>query len=135
MSDSKTFMIIDDDFEDRNLFCEAVKEINENAKCWAVSNGKDAIIKLLSSSLLLPDLIFLDPNMPGMSGRECLKELKKNIELKNIPIVIYSTSLSQKDIDETRALGAAYFRVKPSTFKALCKYIIYFMEMDQVAQI
>jgi CheY-like chemotaxis protein len=135
MSDSKTFVIIDDDFDDRNLFCEAVKEINENAKCWAVSNGKDAIIMLHSSSLLRPDLIFLDLNMPGMSGRECLKELKKDIELKNIPIVIYSTSFSQKDINETRALGAAYFRVKPSTFKSICKYIIYFMEMDREPQI
>jgi CheY-like chemotaxis protein len=135
MSDSKIFMIIDDDFEDRNLFCEAVKEINENAKCLAVGKGEDAIAMLRSGTVLRPDLIFLDLNMPGMNGRECLREIKKDSELKDIPIVIYSTSSSQKDIRETRELGAAYFQVKPSSFKSLCEYIIYFMEMNPVTQI
>ena len=132
MSDSKTFMIIDDD---RNLFCEAVKEINENANCLAVGKGEDAIFMLRSDSVLRPDLIFLDLNMPGMNGRECLKEIKKDSALKDIPIVIYSTSSSQKDIRETRELGAAYIKFKPSSFKSLCEYIIYFMEMNPVTQI
>jgi len=64
-----------------------------------------------------------------------LREIKKDSELKDIPIVIYSTSSSQKDIRETRELGAAYFKVKPSSFKSLCEYIIYFMEMNPVTQI
>ncbi len=58
-----------------------------------------------------------------MKGRECLVELKKNSELKNIPVIIYTTSSASKDIDETHELGASYFITKPCEFEKLCNEI------------
>ena len=71
----------------------------------------------------LPDFIFLDLNMPKMDGRTCLAELKKDVKLKNIPVIIFTTTSHSKEIDETYELGAAYFLSKPSDFKKLQKEI------------
>ena len=59
--------------------------------------------------------------MPRMSGLEFLAEIKKINGLKNIPVVIYSASSAQRDVDETKKLGADYFITKPSTFKNFVK--------------
>jgi CheY-like chemotaxis protein len=67
----------------------------------------------------MPMVIFLDLNMPKMDGRECLKEIKNNDRLKDIPVVIYTTSSHLRDIEETRNLGAKGFISKPSSLVEL----------------
>lgn len=127
MNDKKIFMIVDDDSDDREFFCEAVKEIDSSAECLIAVNGLEALKTLRNDIKQLPDFIFLDLNMPKMDGRTCLAELKKDLKLKNIPVIILSTSSHQKDIDETNQLGAAYFLAKPSDFKKLQQEIGFVM--------
>ncbi|MEP6514446.1 MAG: response regulator [Parafilimonas sp.] len=130
MSIKKTFLIVDDDADDCEFFCEAVSEIDASVKCITIHSGEDALQKLRTGIKQLPDFIFLDLNMPRMNGRQCLIELKKDTRLKNIPVIIYSTSSAQKDIDETRQLGAAYFLTKPSDFQKLRKEIIFVLKKE-----
>jgi CheY-like chemotaxis protein len=120
----QNILIVDDDDEDIELFCEAVNEINPNIICNSVGNGKDALKMLLREGAKLPDYIFLDMNMPKMGGKQCLKEIKKNIILKDIAVVMYSTSKLPADLRESLELGAANFWTKPSSFITLKKDLV-----------
>lgn len=113
MSGKTVLMIVDDDKDDRFFFQLAVKELGKNYECTMAENGLDAIEKLQKMERL-PDYIFLDLNMPLMNGKECLEELKKNEKLRNIPVIMYSTSDFKGDIDTTQKMGAAYYLPKPS---------------------
>ena len=128
MNGKKTLLIIDDDADDCELFCEAVSEIDSSVRCTTASNGEDALQKLRDNIDLFPDFIFLDLNMPRMDGRVCLAELKKDLNLKDIPVIIFSTSSSQKDMDDTKKLGATYFITKPHDFKSLQNKIMFVLE-------
>ena len=72
---------------------------------------------------VLPQVLFLDLNMPKKSGIECLNEIKANRKMSEIAIAIYSTSASEEDIEETFVLGANIYIKKPSDFKALKKVL------------
>ncbi len=115
--------IVDDDIDDIELFCEALSEIYPDSVCFDAKSGKNCLKLLRQQPTSLPDFIFLDLNMQPMDGRSCLDKLKKDVSLKNIPVIIYTTSQSQKDRDETLQMGAAYFLTKPSSFKGLCEGI------------
>jgi CheY-like chemotaxis protein len=88
-----------------------------------VPSGQDAIRLLSEDSGSLPDLIFLDLNMPGMDGKTCLDEIKRIRRASHIPVVVYSTSSYHKDVEETKSLGAAEFINKPSDYTELCLMI------------
>lgn len=110
-----TWLIIDDDPEDQEIFEIALREVDTSIKLEKASNGLDALQKLaLLERSALPGLIFLDLNMGQMDGRECIVELKKDEALKHIPVFIYSTSSDKRDINELTALGATRYIVKPS---------------------
>jgi CheY-like chemotaxis protein len=123
MPDRTIFLIIDDDQDDRLFFQNAVKEIDRAHECIVAQHGEDALA-LLQTAASLPHFIFLDLNMHLMHGKEVLVELKKNDKLKYIPVIIYSTSTYQKDIDTTKALGAAYYLVKPHNIQSLPEEIL-----------
>lgn len=120
MDHFKHFFIIDDDSE---FFCEAVTDLYPTAKCSSAVNGRDALEKLEAGSVVKPDIIFLDLNMPLMDGRGCLKHLRDNAKFKNIPVVIYTTSSSERDRTELLELGAQYFLSKPTSMKSLTSEI------------
>ena len=120
-------MIVDDDADDREFFCDVVKKIDSSIECIVAVNGEDALKILRRRVTQLPDFIFLDLNMPKMDGRKCLAELKKDVLLKNIPVIIFTTSSDCKDEEVTRKLGASYFLTKPSKFFLLQKEIIFVM--------
>lgn len=67
----------------------------------------------------IPDVIFLDLNMPLLNGRKCLAVLKKTLFLQHIPIIIYSTTSNKKEIQEITEQGASYFLIKKPSFKEL----------------
>jgi CheY-like chemotaxis protein len=108
-------MIVDDDADDRTLFVQSVKEIDETIECIVAKDGQEAL-KLLSQPLFeLPNFIFLDLRMPRVGGKKCLIELKKDERLKNIPVVIYTTSREVKESQELKELGAVHFISKPGS--------------------
>jgi CheY-like chemotaxis protein len=117
--EKKIFMIIDDDEDDRFFFKEAVVKKMINSPLYIEANdGEDALRKLLKVKQL-PDFIFLDINMPCMDGRECLIQLKQDDKLKHIPVIMYSTSFSEKTINEFHKLGASNCMIKPTDLNKL----------------
>jgi len=114
----KSCLLIDDDEDDKEIFCIALSEVDPEIKCHTAIDAIEAL-ELLRDPSFTPDYIFLDLNMPLMSGKECLVEIKKRAHLKDTPVIIFSTSASQKDIQDTRDLGAASFITKPPLISAL----------------
>ncbi len=115
---SISVILADDDADDRDLFKEAIESKSLNANLEFAEDGKH-LIEILSNSNPLPHIIFLDLNMPHKSGFECLLEIRQTDRLKHIPVVIYSTSSSIKDIEETFEKGANLYVKKPSSFQDL----------------
>jgi DNA-binding NtrC family response regulator len=113
MKNNMSLMIIDDDADDRTLFIEAVKEVDEHIECVTASNGQDALDMLRNTAAILPDLIFLDIRMPRLSGQKCLLEIKKDERLKDIPVIIYTTSREVEESIELKEMGAYHFISKP----------------------
>lgn len=119
----KFILIADDDSDDIQLLSEAVHETNTTYSCIAVSNGEEAL-QFLNNCSIKPDFIFLDLNMPKVNGKECLIRIKRNTDLDNIPVIIYSTTKQKKEVDELYKLGADFFLTKPYDFRALKNSII-----------
>jgi CheY-like chemotaxis protein len=111
-------MLVDDDADDHEIFLSALENISASVSCTTAVNGEDALEKLLTKQVT-PDLIFLDINMPLMNGPQFLKEIKKHEGLKNIPVIIYSTTSAPDAIAETKELGARDFVSKPESFSQL----------------
>ena len=112
-------LLIDDDEDDRDFFQFALEDINKNIEYTGIESGYEALELLKKNNL--PDYIFLDLNMPAMSGRECLIELKNNPSFSHIPVIIFSTSSDPRDKEETKQLGAIDFITKPSKTSDLVK--------------
>jgi CheY-like chemotaxis protein len=115
-------LIVDDDEDDRDLLTFAIHELHPSIKCIMAGNGQEALHGL-RFQYPKPRMIFLDLNMPRLSGVSLLKELKKDRYLQDIPVVIYTTSKLPEDQDEMRKLGAIHFITKPTSFTELCKRI------------
>lgn len=111
-------LLADDDEGDRLIFGEAMGELELNLKVQTVNNGMQ-LIEHLTKSTILPHLVFLDLNMPRKNGLECLKEIRSNERFAAISIAIYSTSASEKDIEETFLNGANVYIKKPNNFATL----------------
>jgi CheY-like chemotaxis protein len=108
-----TILLVDDDADDRELFFEATKEFDSTVKCIAAANAQEALLYLNDPANALPDFIFLDLRMPGLSGQQCLIEIKSDNRLASIPVVVYSTSRDEKESNRLKELGAAHFMSKP----------------------
>jgi CheY-like chemotaxis protein len=113
-------LVVDDDNDDRDLFCEALNHVNPFITCIIARDGEEALYGLKLNHFPKPALIFLDINMPRVNGIQCLTELKKDIALRSIPVVICTTSKSNEEKELTAKLGAAKFITKPTSFKEFC---------------
>lgn len=111
-------LCIDDDPEDTDFFCEALRSVRPDAQCLIANDGLTAL-KILRSQPH-PDVIFLDINMPRMSGRELLIQIKKNYKWSQLPIIIYSTTILPPDADSYKMLGAQDVLKKHVKFLDLC---------------
>lgn len=114
-----TILHADDDKDDRELLSEALERIDPAIACIAAQDGKEAL-RILETNKTLPDYIFMDVNMPVMDGKKCLTELKRNKKLKDIPVVIYSTTSNLEEIIQLYELGACDFLSKANSFSELC---------------
>jgi CheY-like chemotaxis protein len=110
---------VDDDVDDTFLFNEMLEQVSPAVSFQNAVNGQEALDVLRSGKQPLPDVIFLDLNMPRMDGRQCLSELKEDPGLKSIPVIIYTTSSHPKDIEQTLQNGAVCFITKPTNTQEL----------------
>ena len=115
----KHIYLIDDDYDDAEIFSYALRDIYPSATLTHYDNGLTAVEMLKNEELVLPDVIFLDINMPFINGWECLRQIKGFAENKKIPIVMYSTSDIEKEGLVAQDLGARAFLIKPSTLGEL----------------
>ena len=123
---SRKFVILlaDDDSDDCYLFDEALKQLSVSAELIIVQDGEE-LMQLLQkfNEQKFPDVLFLDLNMPRKSGMECLSEINSDDQLKQLPVVICSTSLDNKVADQLYKNGASYYIQKPADFSSLKKII------------
>ncbi|MCO6149136.1 response regulator [Flavobacterium sp. NRK1] len=116
-------MLADDDEDDRLFFKEAFEEVKINYSISAFNDGEQLMEHLYNTENALPDIIFLDLNMPRKSGIECLKEIRADKRLEKISVAIYSTSSSEQDIEDTFVSGANVYIKKPNDFNMLKKIL------------
>ncbi len=112
-------LLADDDPEDRMIMADTFKEMKLSDIIHFVDNGENIIQYLddIDETDPLPSLIILDLNMPRMNGTQTLKLLKNNDRFRNIPVVIFSTSVNAIEMQECLKTGAASYVVKPVTYK------------------
>src|SRR6185436_708779 len=99
-------LLADDDEDDKMFFEDALKEANPKTQLKTVDDGQQLMKYLAEVDGNHPDIIFLDINMPCKNGKECLKEIRSNKELDEVPVVMFSTSDHEKDVEETFQNGA-----------------------------
>jgi CheY-like chemotaxis protein len=119
-------LLADDDEEDRMLACDALVESRLSNEIFCVTDGEDLMDYLHHRGKFAPPaiaprpgLILLDLNMPKMDGREALREIKSEPLLRQIPVVVMTTSKAQEDIFHSYDSGASSFISKPVTFEGL----------------
>jgi len=116
-------ILADDDEDDRLFFTDAFSELRINTRVNTFNDGVELMNYLNKEGSLMPNVLFLDLNMPKKTGIECLIEIKNNEKMSGIAIVIYSTSASEEDIEKTFVLGANIYIKKPDSFKKLKKIL------------
>lgn len=129
MSDEHNPIVIllaDDDEEDRMLACDALAESGLSNDIYCVTDGEDLMDYLHRRGIYTPPadaprpgLILLDLNMPKKDGREALREIKSDPNLRQIPVVVLTTSKADEDILRSYDSGASSFVSKPVTFEGL----------------
>ncbi len=111
----------DDDPDDALLFTRAVDILDRPVLLSFAEDGRQ-LLKFLEKQTL-PDLVFLDLNMPFKSGLECLKEIRQEKKFDKLPIVVYTTSKNPEDINACYKLGANLYVVKPYAFEDIIKSV------------
>jgi CheY-like chemotaxis protein len=119
----ESIMIVDDDRDDIDIFIEAVHELDPSINCLSANNGL-AGLNLINSSKQKPDYIFVDINMPKISGKQFIADIRKNALFDNIKLVVYSTSKPTND----DLYGADEFISKPTSQEELCSAIAKVMD-------
>lgn len=110
----------DDDEDDRMLFMDAVSELDLEIKVKQAEDGQQLLHSLYQAASEIPELLFLDINMPGKNGLECLKEIRNaGGAFSDLKVIMLSTSSSQYSMDASYELGADFYAVKPGTYKEL----------------
>jgi DNA-binding response OmpR family regulator len=113
-------VIVDDDPDDRTLFCDALKQVVPDVQCFSFGGAQEAIDHLRTEQPL-PDFVFLDIQMDNVDGKECLLRIKRIKSIERVSVVIYSSALeSEREKQIYRKLGANHVMEKPSTFQDLC---------------
>lgn len=124
MKQNYNLLLADDDEDDCVFFKEALDELLLPVSLVTVNDGVQLMDFLYDKSVEnLPDILFLDLNMPRKNGFECLTEIKKIVSLQHLPIIIFSTSLDMTIVDTVYEKGALYYIRKPGDFSKLKKVI------------
>ena len=114
-----TILLVDDDLDELILFNDAIQEVSEEIKFITSVDGERCLEMLKN---ITPDVILLDINMPRMGGKECLAIIRKEENLKDIPVIMYSTTISPSDAEIFKELGIP-FKKKPTDFADLVSFV------------
>lgn len=116
-------LLADDDPADCLLFKDALEELPVSAHLTIVCNGEQLIEELTKNKENLPDVLFLDLNMPRKNGLASLGEIKRNMELQDLPVIIFSTASEAETVTNVFRDAAHYYICKPPDFAQLKKVI------------
>ncbi len=116
-------LLADDDTDDCTFFTEALEDLKLSAHLTIVRDGEQLMQLLKEETKVLPNVIFLDINMPRKDGFECLWDMKRDKRLKDIPVIMFSTSNSPTQIDTVFKIGAHVYIHKPGDFSQLKEVI------------
>lgn len=116
-------LLADDDEDDRLLFEDALKDLGYSTLLTLAKNGVELMEFLFRKDNILPDILFLDLNMPLKNGVVCLNEIRADQNFDDLVIVIYSTSLNQDTVDKLFRNKADYYIQKPADYDDLKKVI------------
>ena len=119
----KHVVLFDDDQDDAELFKEALEEINTEIKFTYFNDELEGIENICKKGIVKPDIIFLDLNMPSLSGWDCLRMLKSNVNTKPVHVIMYTTSSQKREKEIARDLGASGFITKPTDYKELIRIL------------
>ena len=122
MKAPKICLLVDDDPDDQEVFLTALGDVSSTALCFVAPDG-DRALELLHNEETIPDYIFLDLNMPRMNGFEFLAAMKKSKILRDIPVIVYSTTSQAAQIEKVKKLGATDFFTKTYKYKDLCNLL------------
>lgn len=131
---SKNIFLADDDEDDRSFFQDALNEVCHGSNLTVAKNGIELMDLLYQPPVPMPDVLFLDLNMPAKNGFECLEEIKKTDRLKKLPVVIFSTTAQVEAVNRVYNEGANYYVCKPSDFGQLKKVIKNVLSIDWVKE-
>src|SRR6476620_8067185 len=109
----QNILLIDDDKDDCDVFEQALKSISGSLQLSYVHQSETALTAIAAFQ---PDLIFLDINLPRISGFDCLNDIQANANYAHIPIVMYSSSDNPKEINTAYGMGATLYFKKPTNF-------------------
>ena len=130
---TKYILLADDDEDDNILFQEILDELDLITQLETANDG-ERLMQLLNEKELLPDILFLDLNMPRKNGFECLTEIKRAEKLKKLPVIIFSTSYETETINLLHKNGAHYYIRKPNDFtqfkKIICQVLTLTLQKD-----
>ena len=116
----KTVFLIDDDEDDREIFLSALNSLDLDVNFTEAKDGREALDMIASNGFSLPDIIFVDLNMPKVNGLEFLRSVRILPHYKELPIFIYSTSSIEEEKNKCMAEGASGFIVKHCSYTDLC---------------
>ena len=116
-------LVADDDSDDLDFFRLALEKLSHIVKLTTVEDGEQLMKWLNQNQTTLPDLLFLDLNMPRKNGHSCLVEIKQNSLFQSLPIIILSTTVNYVEMDNLYNNGALYYVKKPNSLKDLTSLI------------
>jgi CheY-like chemotaxis protein len=129
-----TILLVEDDHDDQFFFKEALKSLDQSIPLTITSGALEALDHM---NIAIPSIIFLDINMPGLSGKDCLKKIRSNPDYDHVVIIMFTTSSSEEDIEDCFESGAHLYVIKPLSQVEnvnILKRILYLHLEDQITQ-
>lgn len=118
----QNILLIDDDIEDVEILTEAIDSILQKRVCYAATK-REKVLEALQTNEIVPDLIFMDLNMPGVNHRELLEQIKSSESMKKAPIVLYSSHTVEIMHELAKPYEIAHYVTKPTSYHDLIRIL------------
>ena len=133
MKPKVSILLADDDKEDRFIINDAFETNGLSDAIDFVEDGEQVLkyLEEVDDARMLPSLIVLDLNMPRLNGTQTLRALKRHFRYQDIPVIIFSTSVNEIEMEECMSIGAAAYFTKPVKFDECISMARKFYEFSQ----